>query len=106
VTKLLQCGGHISFNWCVNAIEFGSANTPRPNTISDVRDLKKVKHRHNKIYETRAEVFLAAIKALGGEGGGGILLGDNTGGRADMLQPNRLRCSCIWIPNEFRCLLI
>jgi len=67
---------------------------------------KKVKNWNNNVLETRAEFFLAAIKALVGEGGGGILLGDNTGGGADMLRPIRLRCAGIWIPTEFRCLLI
>ena len=37
-------------------------------------------------------IFLAAMKAQRDEGGGRILLGDNTGVGAVMLPPIRLRC--------------
>jgi hypothetical protein len=65
--------------------------------------LKEVKNRNNNIPDTGTEFFLAVIKA---EGGGRILLGDNTGCGADMLRPIRFRCAGIWIPTDLRCLLI
>jgi hypothetical protein len=45
----------------------------------------------------RAEVFLAGLKAQGGEGGGRILLGDNMGGGTVMLRPIRFQRVGVWI---------
>jgi hypothetical protein len=41
----------------------------------------------NNLSENRPEFLLAALKARRDECGGGILLGDNTRGRAVMLRP-------------------
>jgi hypothetical protein len=45
----------------------------------------------NSIFETSAEFFVAGVKAQWDEGGGGILLGDNTSGGVVMLRPIRLQ---------------
>jgi hypothetical protein len=46
-----------------------------------------------------AEFFLKEMKAQGDEGGGRILLGDNTGGGVVMLLPSRFQCVVIRISN-------
>jgi hypothetical protein len=40
-----------------------------------------------------AESFVVVVKAQWGEGGGRILLGDNTGGGTVMLRPVKLQCA-------------
>jgi hypothetical protein len=104
VMTFLQCRGHISCCWSVNANELGSESTPWLSAIScysiqRYAILKNVKIRNTNIPATHAE-------ALGCDGGEGILLGDNTGSGADMLRPIRFRCVGIWIPTELRCLLV
>ena len=54
----------------------------------------------------RSEYFLAVMKAHGNEGGGRILLGDNTGGGADMVRPIRSRCVGGWISAGLRCVYV
>ena len=44
-----------------------------------------------------AEFFHAEMKAQGDEGGGRILLGDNTGGGVVKLRPSRFQCVVIRI---------
>jgi hypothetical protein len=54
--------------------------------------LKRAKeNRSINIFEKRAAFFLARMKQRD-EGGGRILLGDNTGGRAVMLLPIMFQC--------------
>jgi hypothetical protein len=45
-----------------------------------------------QIFETRTELLLAGMKAQVDKGGGRLLLGDNTGGMANMLRPIRFQC--------------
>jgi hypothetical protein len=44
------------------------------------------------MFEARAEFFVAVAKARWNEGGGRLLLGDNTGQRAVMLLPIKFQC--------------
>jgi hypothetical protein len=44
-----------------------------------------------------AELFHAEMKPQGDEGGGRIMLGDNTGGGVVMLRPGRFQCDVIRI---------
>ena len=73
--------------------------------ISGLRHFKiwKNKIKSVKSFETRSEFFLAVMKAHGNEDGGRILLGDNTGGGADMVRPIRFRCAVVWISAGLRC---
>ena len=41
--------------------------------------------------------YVVGMRAKLDEGGGRILLGDNTGGRAVMLRPIRFQCVGVWI---------
>jgi len=49
----------------------------------------------------REGFFLAGMTALGGEGGGTVLLGDNTGGGAVMLRPIRFQFVAAWTATGF-----
>jgi hypothetical protein len=66
-------------------------DTPRFTILSsyvilDLRNFIRVKKIvSNHIFETRTEFFPAGMKSKWDEGGGRVLLGDNTGGRAVML---------------------
>jgi hypothetical protein len=69
---------------------------PRVQTLPDLAQFLNVKKRRRKqssnIFERRVVFFLAGMKAQWDEGGGTILLGDNTGSRAVLLRPIRFRC--------------
>jgi hypothetical protein len=54
--------------------------------FSNLHNFQKVKKR-NDILRTHVECFLAAMKAQNDEGGGRILLDDNTGGGTIMRRP-------------------
>ena len=59
-------------------------------------------------FETRVEFFFPAGEKLQDEGGGRVLLGDNAGGLAIMLQPIKFQCAgAVWIssgrPGMYMC---
>jgi len=49
------------------------------------------------IFKILAENFPTTLKAQWHEGGGRILLGDNTGGVAGMQRPIRFQCAGVWV---------
>jgi hypothetical protein len=53
-----------------------------------------------------AEIFLAEMKAQRDEGGGRILLGDNTSRGAAMLQLIRFQCAGVWISTGLPCVCV
>jgi hypothetical protein len=50
-----------------------------------------------QLFQKRAKFFHAGMKAKRDEGGGRILLGDNTGSGAVILRPIRLECAGVWV---------
>ena len=67
---------------------------------------KKVETWNSKVFERYAKFFVAGMKAQGDEGGGRILLGDNTGCGAVMLRPIRLHCVGVRISTALLCVHI
>jgi hypothetical protein len=57
---------------------------------------KKLKTETN-IFEMGAESFLPSMKEKWGEGGGGVLLGDNTSGAEGTPWPIRFQCYLVCI---------
>jgi hypothetical protein len=55
-------------------------------------------------FETSAELFLAEIKTEREEGGGRIVLGDNTGGGAVIVRSIRFRSIGIWFSAGLPCI--
>ena len=68
--------------------------------ILDLGNLKNIKNLDNKIFERRAKIFLAVMKAQWEEGDGRILLNDDTGGGMAMLRPTRFLCAGFGIQDE------
>jgi hypothetical protein len=74
-------------------------------TLPDLRDFKlhtfKItqfsKVETINIFKKRVEFFRAVVKAQWDEGGGRLLLGDNTGGGAVMLRPVGFQRVGFWI---------
>jgi hypothetical protein len=62
-----------------------------------ISDLKKVWNKGNSILENRAGFFFEGMKAQWDEGGGRVLLGDNTCGGVVTLLPIRFQCVGVWI---------
>jgi hypothetical protein len=69
------------------------------------RDFKEV-NWHKNILETHNEFVFAGVKVRRGEGGGWILLGDNTGGGAITLPPIRFERVGIWILAGLPCVYV
>ena len=55
------------------------------------------KNQINIIFEMCVELFIARLKTQWEEGGGRLLLGNNTGGGAVMFWPIRFQCAGVWI---------
>ena len=70
-------------------------------SIKELRNFrrKQLKKNQTNIFQTRAEYFFAGMEAHWGEGGGRILLRDNTDGRADLLKHIEFPCVLSWDPN-------
>ena len=79
-------------------------NTPISSyAISGVRSFQNVRIRNGNIFWKGAEFFHAGMKAHWDEGGGRILMGDNTGGEAVTMWPVTFQCGWGWISTD--CLL-
>ena len=66
---------------------------------------KKAEENWNiNVFENRATFFPSTNESAVKQGGGRILLGDNTGGGAVMMRPVRPQCAGGWISSELLCL--
>jgi hypothetical protein len=62
--------------------------------------VNKGKPHHSFVYTLYIYFFFAGMKGEWDEGDGRILLGDNTGDGAAMMQPIKLQRVGVWISNE------
>jgi hypothetical protein len=97
-TQVSSISGILKFPQFQTYSSFLSVKGTQVPPISGLRKFKDVsKQTNNNTVETCAKFFLAVVKAKLDEGGGRVLLGDNTGGGAIILVCIRLERVAIWI---------